>query len=61
MTIRSERKTRGKPSKVHQLPQNIKTKLDELLRDGKLTQSDILEQVNVLIKQAGLTDSDKLS
>ena len=26
------RKTRGKPSKVHQLPQSIKTKLDELLQ-----------------------------
>ena len=61
MTIRSERKTRGKPSKVHQLPENIKTKLDELLRDGKLTQSDILEQVNALIKQAGLADTEKLS
>ena len=59
--VKTSRKTRGKPSKVHQLPQSIKTKLDELLRDGKLTQSDILEQVNVLIKQAGLTDSDKLS
>ena len=61
MTIRSERKTRGKHSKVHQLPENIKTKLDELLRDGKLTQSDILEQVNALIKQAGLADTEKLS
>lgn len=56
-----QRKTRGKPSKVHQLPENIKAKLDQLLRDGKLTQSAILEKVNALIEEAGLDDEDKLS
>jgi len=57
----THRKTRGKPSKVHQLPETIKAKLDELLRDGKLTQSAILEKVNALIEDAGLNNSDKLS
>ncbi len=61
MAKATERKTRGKPSKVHQLPENIKTKLDELLRDGKLTQSAILDKVNALILDAGLDHSDKLS
>jgi len=61
MSANKERKTRGKPSKVHQLPDNIKAKLDELLREGKLTQSTILDKVNRLIEEAGLDDSDKLS
>lgn len=57
----TSRKTRGKPSKVDQLPQAIKTKLDELLRDGKLTQTHILAEINALVEQAGLDDDDKLS
>lgn len=55
------RKKRGKPSKIDQLPAEIKSKLDELLRDGKLTQKAILEQVNELILDAGLSDDDTLS
>lgn len=55
------KKTRGKPSKVDQLPGQIKERLDKLLRDGRLTQADILEQVNQAIDASGLPDELKLS
>lgn len=56
-----ERRKRGKVSKIDLLPNDIKAKLDELLRDGKMKQKDILQAVNKLIEDAGLTESDKLS
>lgn len=56
-----ERKRRGKVSKIALLPGEIKAKLDELLRDGKLMQKDILLVVNKLIDEAGLSDDKKLS
>lgn len=57
----SDRKKRGKRSKVDLLPQPIKSKLDELLRDNKHSQKDILELVNLLIDDAGLSEEQKLS
>lgn len=57
----AERKKRGKVSKVDLLPTDIKAKLDELLREGKLTQKDILYVVNDLIEQAGLGENATLS
>jgi hypothetical protein len=57
----TKRKTRGKRSKVDLLPSAIKTKLDLLLRDNKMTQIEILAIVNALIDEAGLTDDKKLS
>ena len=56
-----ERRTRGKPSKIKLLPDAIKTKLDELLRDGKMTQAAIVEHVNTLIIDAGLSIDDQIS
>lgn len=56
-----DRKKRGKPSKVDLLPAAIKTKLDQLLRDNKMQQTDILKAVNLLIDDAGLGDELKLS
>lgn len=55
------RKTRGKPSKVDRLPSEIKGELDEMLRDGRLTQREILEIVNETIAEAGLSDEQQLS
>lgn len=49
----SERKGRGRRSKVHKLPADIKNTLDELLRNGRMTQQDILREVNALAKAAG--------
>lgn len=57
----TDRKKRGKVSKIDLLPENIKTKLDELLRNGKMNQKDILAEVNKLIEAAGLGDEQKLS
>lgn len=56
-----ERKKRGKPSKIDLLPEAIKDKLNELLRDGRMTQKDIVDQVNLLIEEAGLNEHNKLS
>jgi phage gp37-like protein len=56
-----DRKTRGKQSKIDLLPKPIKNKLDELLRDNKTSQKSILEVVNLLIENAGLSEDDKLS
>jgi Bacteriophage Mu, Gp27 len=55
-----DRKKRGKPSKIDLLPSAIKSKLDELLRNNKMQQKDILKEVNLLIADAGL-DKSKLS
>jgi phage gp37-like protein len=57
----TDRKTRGKQSKIDLLPKPIKTKLDELLRDNKTSQKSILEVVNLLIENAGLSEDKKLS
>jgi hypothetical protein len=56
-----DRKKRGKPSKIDLLPSAIKSKLDELLRNNKLQQKDILHVVNTLIDEAGLGEELKLS
>lgn len=57
----SDRKTRGKPNKVDQLPEEIKTELIELLRDPSITQTQVLKHVNAMIEDAGLPDEEKLS
>jgi hypothetical protein len=57
----TDRKKRGKPSKVDLLPGAIKNKLDALLRENKLQQTEILQAVNLLIADAGLGDEHKLS
>jgi len=57
----AERQKRGKRSKVDLLPSPIKSKLDELLRDNKHSQVEILELVNLLIEDAGLSEAQKLS
>jgi uncharacterized protein DUF3486 len=55
------RKKRGKPSKIDLLPDTIKTELNTLLRDGKLTQKAIVAKVNQLIEESGLDDTVKVS
>ncbi len=59
--LMKERKTRGKPSKVNQLPDAIKSKLDQLLRDGRLTQTAILNKINKMIEEAELAQDEQLS
>ncbi|TQF69562.1 DUF3486 family protein [Pseudoalteromonas luteoviolacea] len=57
----SESIRRGKPSKVDALPENIKKRLDEMLRDKQHSQADILVAVNQLILNAGLNEEATIS
>jgi hypothetical protein len=57
----NDKRTRGKPSKIDQLPDDIKAELIELLRDPSVTQTHVLNQVNKLISAAGLPPDEKLS
>ena len=53
--------TRGRPSKIDLLPENIRSELHRLLRDKSCTQEDIRDAVNDLIAEAGLGDDMQLS
>lgn len=53
--------SRGKSSKIDQLPEDIKRKLDAMLRDKSYSQADILEEVNSLILAAGLDEEATIS
>lgn len=55
------KKTRGRRSKVDLLPQEIKEALNQMLRDGRLEQQEILDIVNQKIESAGMTEEVKLS
>ncbi len=57
----SEKNTRGRASKVDLLPPNIKTQLAMMLRDKQYSQSQILEEINDLIRDCGLPDEMLLS
>jgi hypothetical protein len=57
----SDKRTRGKPSKIDQLPDDIKSELIELLRDKSVTQTEVLERVNTLIREAGLPKEEHIS
>lgn len=57
----TDKRTRGKPSKIDQLPDSIKDRLIELLRDPAVTQTSVLAEVNKLIEQAGLPEDEQIS
>ncbi|WP_143869893.1 DUF3486 family protein [Catenovulum sediminis] len=57
----SESVRRGKPSKVDLLPEDIKKRLDEMLRDKRFSQGEILDEVNRLIIESGLDDGATIS
>lgn len=48
----TDRPTRGRPSKIDQLPDHIKEQLDAMLRDG-ITQKDILAYINEKLSDEG--------
>lgn len=52
---------RGKPSKVDLLPEDIKKRLDEMLRDKRFSQAEILDAVNSLIIESGLDEGATIS
>ncbi|MCH4295585.1 DUF3486 family protein [Shewanella sp. 3B26] len=53
--------TRGRRSKVDLLPDDIRKRLDAGLRDGSIQQIDLLDEINALIKAAGLPEEQQLS
>lgn len=57
----TKRLTRGRPSKVDLLPDEIRSALHAMLRDKRHTQADIRTAVNELIDEHGLPDDLKLS
>ena len=57
----SEKNTRGRASKVDLLPPNIKTQLAMMLRDKQFSQTEILQEINDLIRDCGLPDEMQLS
>ncbi|WP_144204538.1 phage protein Gp27 family protein, partial [Shewanella sp. KCT] len=61
MTSKQDTPTRGRRSKVDLLPDDIRKRLDSGLRDGSITQAELLEEVNALIKAAGLPEEQQLS
>ncbi len=57
----SDKQTRGKPSKVDLLPNDIQKTLIQGLRDKSITQTDLLESINNMIDGAGLPEDMQLS
>jgi len=57
----ADKPTRGRRSKIDLLPEPIRRELDAMLRDGRLTQADILDAINELIEQSQLDAELKLS
>ncbi|GAB2933553.1 DUF3486 family protein [Rheinheimera gaetbuli] len=51
--------TRGRRSKIDLLPEEIRRELDAKLRDGRLTQQEVLDYINDLIEQSQLPEQDK--
>ncbi|CAM3719376.1 hypothetical protein Xentx_02573 [Xenorhabdus thuongxuanensis] len=57
----TDKRTRGRPSKIDLLPDAIRDQLHALLRDKRHTQEDIRAAVNELIDDAGLSGDLKIS
>ncbi|ENI7436320.1 DUF3486 family protein [Salmonella enterica] len=53
--------TRGRVKKADLLPDSIRKPLLEMLREKRLTQVQVREEINRLIEEAGLPDEMKLS
>lgn len=51
--------TRGRRSKIDLLPEEIRRELDAKLRDGRLTQQEVLDYINDLIEQSQLPADEK--
>ena len=60
-TNNTDTPTRGRRSKVDLLPDDIRKILDSGLRDGSITQMELLDEINALIKAAGLPEDQQLS
>ncbi|ECH1569043.1 DUF3486 family protein [Salmonella enterica] len=56
-----DKPTRGRVKKADLLPDSIRKPLLEMLREKRLTQVQVREEINRLIEEAGLPDEMKLS
>ncbi|EAM1488779.1 DUF3486 family protein [Salmonella enterica] len=56
-----DKPTRGRVKKVDLLPDSIRKPLLDMLREKRLTQVQVREEINRLIEEAGLPDEMKLS
>ncbi len=56
-----ERTTRGRPSKIEQLPEQVQAFLNAALRDKSNTQEDVREEVNRQLSELGIPEEDQLS
>ncbi|MEE2025041.1 DUF3486 family protein [Alkalimonas mucilaginosa] len=54
-------KAKNRRSKVELLPADIKAQLNEMLRDGRMQQIEIVEAINQLIESKGLPEDQQLS
>ncbi|WP_028294276.1 DUF3486 family protein [Oceanobacter kriegii] len=57
----AEKTTRGRPSKIDQLPDQVRAFLDAALRDPANSQDDILAEVNRQLTDIGVDESDQIS
>ncbi|SHO58782.1 DUF3486 family protein [Vibrio quintilis] len=51
--------TKNRKSKIDKLPDEIKSALNLLLREGQMSQQEIRDEINQLITDAGITDDDE--
>lgn len=54
-------KKKNTKSKIQQLPDDIRSQLSAMLRSGSMSQKVILEEVNALIREAGLPPEEQIS
>ena len=59
--LKADTPTRGRRSKVDLLPDDIRKTLDSGLRDGSITQTELLSEISTLIDAAGLPEDQQLS
>lgn len=56
-----EKHTRGRGSKIEQLPDDVKGFLNAMLRDKQYSQQEILAEVNKQIEGLGLPEDEQIS
>lgn len=61
MSKPASEKKRNRRSKVQMLPEQLKAELDQMLRDGRLSQQEVLDVINQQIESNGLPEDAKIS
>lgn len=58
---KSEKHTRGRGSKIEQLPDEVQAFLNAMLRDKQYSQQEILTEVNAQLDELGLPEDEQIS